>query len=310
MTIGRGASAPTIVRNKEVHVRTAATVLSLLGILAILGLSPASAQESPATITRGEHQCQKALARGLAHFANTTGACLEECKTSPGRRCFVSFPDSITGNCLSRARAKADIGVLRECAGSDSPECYSGGAQVYAGPLFSQTAFFVEQAINTLYCDDSFSSDGLTRAEESCQRGLARASGRFIEKLAGCFARCEDAVQRGSMEPSACASSSVDTPMFDPRTQHCVDRARARLREGCENQCDDRPECFPFSCPVAAQLVESQALGFGPMTYCQDVPPPVCGDGQITGGEVCDPFASPSGCASGTFCVACVACMS
>src|SRR5215475_3467005 len=100
MTIGRGASAPTIVRNKEVHMRTAATMLSLVGILAILGLSAASAQESPTTITRGEHQCQKALARGLAGYANGTGACLAECETEPGRRCSVSFPDTITGNCL------------------------------------------------------------------------------------------------------------------------------------------------------------------------------------------------------------------
>jgi hypothetical protein len=96
--------------------------------------------------------------------------------------------------------------------------------------------------------------------------------------------------------------------MFDPWTQHCIDRARARLLDGCANHCDDPPDCFPFSCPAAAQIVESQALGFQPVTYCQDIPPPVCGDGQITGGEVCDPFASPTGCAPGDFCFGCFAC--
>jgi hypothetical protein len=309
MSIGRGASAPIIVRNEEVLMKTTAVVFSLFGILATLGLSTASAQESPDTITRGEYQCQKAFGRALARLGEETGACLAECETSPGRRCSVSFPDAITGDCLSQARAKADIGVLRECAGRDCPECYFGAAcPAYASFFLPQTTFFVEQAINTLYCDDSFSSDGLTRAEQSCQRGLVRASGRFVEKLAGCFARCQRAVQRGSTGFSSCASAFLDTPVFDPRTQRCVDRARAHLRDGCENRCDDPPDCFRLSCQVATHIVEVQALGFEPMTYCQDIPPPVCGDGQVTGGEVCDPFASPSGCAPGTFCVGCFVC--
>src|SRR5262249_51482409 len=170
---------------------------------------------------------------------------------------------------------------------------------------FAGAASDAELAIDTLYCDDSFSADGLTRAEQSCQRGLARASGRFGQMLQHCFANCQKAVHRGDTGFSSCESAFLDSPTFDPRTQHCIDRARARLVESCQDHCADPPDCFPFSCPVAAEFVEAEALGFEPATYCQDS---VCGDGKISGGEVCDPFASPTGCPPGGFCLGCFEC--
>jgi hypothetical protein len=290
---------------------TAGKALILVALLATLAPRGVAAQESPDTITRAEHQCQDAFGHALASFSEATGACLAECETSPGRRCDVFSPDTITGDCLSRAGATAQIPVLRQCAGTDCPECYGGGLDcpAYADSTFSETAFFVEQAIAALYCDDSSSADGLTRAEQSCQRGLTRASGRFIQTLQRCFANCQQAVQRGATGFSSCESAFLDTPTFDPRTQRCIDRARAGLLDSCNNHCADPPDCFPYSCSEAAQLVEAQALGAEPTVYCQDVPPPVCGDGQITGNEVCDPTASPTGCGPDEFCLGCFVCL-
>jgi hypothetical protein len=289
---------------------TGRTALALCALLVGLAPSRASAQESPDSITRGEHQCQDAFGSALVSFSDGTGACLAECETSPGRRCDLFSPDTITGDCLSRARAAAQIPVLRQCAGTDCPECYGGGLDctAYADSEFSQTAFFVEQAIAALYCDDSSSADGLTRTEQSCQRGLSRASGRFVQTLQRCFAKCQQAVQRGTTGFSSCESAFLDTPTFDPRTQRCIDRARARLLDSCNNHCADPPDCFPYSCSDAAQLVEDQALSAEPTTYCQDVPPPVCGDGKITGSEFCDQSAFPNGCPAGYTCFSCDFC--
>src|SRR5262249_9457190 len=169
----------------------------------------------------------------------------------------------------------------------------------YASSAFSQEAAVLSQAIATLYCDDASSADGLTRAEQSCQRGVARASGRFFGTLQRCFRNCQKAVQRGATGFSSCESAFVDTPTFDPRTQRCIDRARATLLEGCKDHCDDPPDCFPYSCSETVQLVETQALGAEPATYCSDS---ICGDGVISGSELCDPFASPSGCGVGEYC--------
>jgi len=230
-----------------------------------------------------------------------------DCATNPGRRCSTSFPDPITGDCLSRALAAAQVAVLRQCAGSDCPECYGGGTNCpsYASFAFSQEAAVLGQAIATLYCDDSSSADGLTHAEQVCQRGIARASGRFFETLQHCFRNCQKAVQRGATGFSSCGSAFLDTERFDPRTQHCIDRARARLVGSCDDHCADPPDCFPYSCSETAQLVETQALGAEPATYCSDS---ICGDGVISGAELCDPFASPSGCGVGEHCVNCTTC--
>jgi hypothetical protein len=281
--------------------RTAGTAIVFLALLASQSPSWVAAQESPGVITPAEHRCQDAFGNALVTFSNGTGACLVDCETNPGRRCSLSFPDAITGDCLSRALAAAQVPVLRNCAGSDCPECYGGGTNCasYANSAFSQEAGVLSQAIATLYCDDSSSADGLTRAEQSCQRGLARASGRFFATLQRCFRNCQKAVQRGTTGFSSCESAFLDTPTFDPRTQRCIDRARAVLLDGCQNHCADPPDCFPYSCSETALLVETEALAAEPATYCSDS---ICGDGVISGGEVCDPFASPTGCPVGEYC--------
>src|SRR5262245_18359371 len=176
-------------------------VFRLCLALALLTPSRGPAQESPSTLTRGEFQCQNAFGRGVVAMSNDTGACLAECRTTPGRSCSSPFfTDAITADCLGRAQAAAQIPILRACAGSDCPECYSSGGncQGYTSQVFSQASSIVSAAISTLYCDDTFSRDGLTRPEQQCQRGVARAGGRFVEKFMRCFADCEKAVHRGT----------------------------------------------------------------------------------------------------------------
>jgi hypothetical protein len=286
-----------------------APVLTLWLVLGILAPSRTHAQETPTTLTRPEFQCQNAFGRSLVAMSNGTGACLAECRSSPGRRCELFFPDAITADCLSRAQSTAQIPLLRDCAGSDCPECYDGGdCSEYTISAFSQAATLVDEAIAQLYCDDSSSADGLTRAEQQCQRGLSRASGRFVEALLRCFANCEKTVQRGATGFSSCESAFLDTPTFDPRAQRCVDRARATLLTSCEGHCQDPPDCFGFSCPQAAVAVEAQTLGLQPATYCQE--PGVCGDGQVTGPEVCDASAPVTGCSPGYQCSGCRECVS
>jgi hypothetical protein len=297
----------TRVTNQEGAMKTLRTLLALLALLASLTPLRVAAQESPGSITAAEHQCQNAFGKALVDFGAGTAACLQQCETNPGRRCDPFFPDTITGDCLSRVRASAQGRVLRQCAGTDCPECYGGGLDCasYANSAFSQAASTTQQAIGLLYCNDSSSPDGLTRAEQRCQEGLVRDSGHFVEKLQGCFASCAQAVQRGATGFSSCEAAFLDTPTFDPKTQRCVDKARARLLSSCGEHCTDPPDCFPYSCSETAQLIEQQALAADPTTYCADT---VCGDGKITGNEACDPAASPNGCPIGEFCNGCQSC--
>jgi hypothetical protein len=194
-----------------------ATVVTLALILIFHGPPPARSQETPTSLTRGEYQCQNAFGRSLIALSNGTGACLAACRSTPGRRCSTSFPDPITRDCLDRARAAAEVRVLRQCAGADCPECYDGGdCSDYSQSAFSQTVFDVDSGLSTLFCDDSFSADGLTRAEQRCQQGLARAGGRFAESLEHCFDNCQQAVHISASQDAAMGSScpaSLATPV-------------------------------------------------------------------------------------------------
>src|SRR5262249_43852937 len=120
-----GARCERGAASREVFMNGMATALALLVLLLNPGSRPASAQESPDTITRGEHQCQDAFAHALASYSVKAGQCLAKCETSPGRSCGFFAPlDTITADCLSRASSAAQIPVLRQCAGTDCPECY------------------------------------------------------------------------------------------------------------------------------------------------------------------------------------------
>jgi hypothetical protein len=270
-------------------------------LLALAAAWPARSQESPTSLTRAEFKCQKALGGSLAALGTATAACLAECRSSPGRRCFEFSPDAITADCLDRARTAAELPLLRSCAGSDCPECYDGGdCSDYTGSAFSDAVSIADATTSALYCDDSFSADGLTRDEQRCQRGLLRADARFVQGVERCFSHCQEAVNRGATGFSSCSSAFVDAPSFDPRTQRCIDRARGRLRDSCAGHCQDPPDCFGSSCDQAAAALEAQTFGLEPTAYCQE--PGVCGDGQVTGAEVCDFSAIPSGCGVGESC--------
>jgi len=281
----------------------------ILIVLALVIAVRADAQESPGVLTKAERECQKAFNRAVGILAGGVGGCLVECETSPGRHCSPPFFfDPITEDCLARVRASAQIPILRECTGSDCPECYAGGScDSYAASAFAAAESSVSQGIAALYCDDSFSLDGLTRDEQRCQQAITRGTGRFTAELNRCLKRCQEAARRGATSVSSCDGAFLGTPVFHHRTQRCIERARTRMLGTCDQRCADPPECFAFTCPLVAVLVEAQALGIPDATFCEDVPI-VCGDGRVTGTEVCDQTATPNGCPTGWSCIGCSIC--
>ena len=283
-------------------------VCTAIGVLAAVSL--ARAQETPSELTRAERSCEISAVRSVTGFVIRASDCIVECFGRPGQHCF-SLNDAQTAACLDTARNQSKIRVLRDCSGFDCPECYAGGTACddFVNFQMSQALTFTDAALNLLFCDDSFSGDGLSRAEQRCQAGLAQTAARHVKKLQECFARCERDVGSGQIaDPSACDASNLDRPGFDPTTQACVDQARARFASSCTNKCADPPDCFRLTCGEAELALEQEILQFEPVLFCADVPPPVCGDGRISGGEACDPLASPNGCPDGYSCFGCFFC--
>src|SRR5262249_28642995 len=140
----------------ERHMKSAPLIA--LAVSLILVTPPrARSQETPASLTHGEYQCQNVFGRSVLTLLGKAQACLTDCRSRPDGRCSASFPDPITRDCLQRARADAEIQVLRKCAGAACPECYDfGDCSDYIDSGFSQAVSQLDAGLSTLFCDDSF----------------------------------------------------------------------------------------------------------------------------------------------------------
>ena len=176
------------------------------------------------------------------------------------------------------------------------------------GPAFNDARSFADNAISLLYCNDTSSADGLTRPEQRCQSSLLRTVGRFSKATSRCFGWCNKEARRGRRPVESCDAAILDTPAMHPGTQACVDRARARLLGKCEEACTDPPDCFSLSCSQILSFANIQLATLEPQVACEDVPPPVCGDGAVNGFESCDQSATPNGCGPGEQCSGCSWC--
>jgi hypothetical protein len=281
-------------------------------VLTLLPLAGGRAQETANEVTREEWRCQTAFGRSVTDLGLATADCLAECWSRPSSGCSVSFADVATRDCLDRALAAAEARTVDACAGSACPECYDpnsfDGCRNHTRSVFNEARSFTDSAVGLLYCNDAGSPDGLTRPEAQCQSGLLRTGGRFTEAAARCFAKCNKQARKGRIEVEACDSAALDTPGLDPGTQACVDRARARLLSGCEALCSDPPDCFTLSCSTVLFGATQQLTDLAPQVFCEDVPPPRCGDEAVNGIEQCDSSASPNGCEAGETCFDCRFC--
>jgi hypothetical protein len=283
-----------------------------LTLWAVLPLRLVHAQETPAEVTREEWQCQNAFGRSVVGLGLATAECLAECRSGPSFSCSASFPDVVTRDCLDRALAEAEAHTLEACAGSACPECYDprtfNGCRGHTDSVFAAARSFADTAIGLLYCNDASSRDGLTRPEQRCRSRLLRTVGRFTEAASRCFAWCNKEARRGRRPVESCDAALLDTPALHPGTQACVDRARARLLGKCEEACTDPPDCFSISCPEIVAFANIELAAIEPQVACEDVPPPVCGDGAVNGFERCDASATPNGCGPGEQCSGCYSC--
>lgn len=276
-----------------------------LGVIVFLSMvSVGSAQESPDDLTPLELKCEKNAGKSYAQFYGEAADCIAEChraaQTDFLRLCGAFGFDPKTADCIERARAKPEIRILKKCSGEPCPECYFGGdCRIARDILLNNTEFFAATALEPVFCDDSFTPDGLNSDEAACQDRMVRAAQRFTNTARGCFESCHERRQDGELPDEACSSANLDTPNIDAKTQSCMDRARRNFLRSCP-KCFDEPECWgfsffsQFSCTVFLDLIEEQFRFTEDGLFCVDQP--ICGDGRVSDSEECDYSAVPTGC--------------
>lgn len=154
-----------------------------------------------------------------------------------------------------------------------------------------------------------------TSTLDRCLSRLVGDVARYVDKKAQCIRSCEDQVRKGELASDThCGAPSNHAP-----TQQCLRKAdermvgsRASARRACR---DDEVELFygntttctgeNDSLDALLGCLQRQASNFVEQVLGEVYRParvPICGDGEISPSESCDPDAFPSGCSFGDVC--------
>jgi len=158
------------------------------------------------------------------------------------------------------------------------------------------------------------------RAEQAtsldrCVSAIAGDVLRFVAKAGKCVQKCEDAKRRGDLaadvrcrRPSnnlptqSCLLASLELLAGSKSNalKRCADDEVALLYAGSDT-CPGKNDNLPDLLDCLAARGEKAVQGLAKKIY-HPQKPPVCGDGILSPGESCDPYAVPNGCGFGQLC--------
>src|SRR5262249_43096967 len=147
-----------------------------------------------ADLTGDEVKCQIGTSLAQGKFVTEAAKCAIKCQQAARKGgnaadCAPPFGGA-TLQCINLAVSKAE-GLEQSKCSKDCPECYSGGD--CTADSVSRTKNNLSQA-NTfgsiLYCDDSGSTDGLTKAEAKCADMAAKTLSKYVAALGKCGQKC------------------------------------------------------------------------------------------------------------------------
>jgi hypothetical protein len=84
-----------------------------------------------------------------------------------------------------------------------------------------------------VYCDDSGSGDGLTKAEAKCADTVAKTLSNFAKKKLNCLSKCRKDEHKGKVPVGSCTP-----PPSDPRASGCVAKEFSKAGTLIDKQCE------------------------------------------------------------------------
>jgi hypothetical protein len=122
-----------------------------------------------------------------------------------------------------------------------------------------------------VFCDDSGSGDGLTKAEAKCADTVAKTLSNFAKTKLNCLSKCRKAEAKGTVPAGAC-----NPPPTDPKASSCIQKATDKAVLLINKQCDpavnpkaEAPECFAGQNGAGwVALVEAAVDGGDAGLYC------------------------------------------
>jgi len=271
-------------------------VVMLLSSPALLGARHAVASDPP--LTKAQLTCQSATAKGLGAYGVARARCIAKCqkKTPLGSDCSTPFAGK-TLDCVSKADAKLAALLTKKCGSNPGscPQCFEaldGTCSAFGTDLTAQVTAFVDSLAHQVFCDDSMSADGFTKAEKKCEVTVMVGLSGFVPKAIACVGACLKNAAKGkttgSCNPAAFLGINGSVTA-DSKTLKCLEgsllKGLAKVERPCSAPKGETPQCLSDASNLFTTIQDSlNSIGAD-----VDVCPILCGDGFTQGHEQCDP---------------------
>ncbi len=227
-------------------------------------------------VTGDEAKCQQGTSLAIGKFVTEKAKCLTKCEQgarkgqNPAADCVPTYAGA-TLACVQKAEGKAESLEVKKCA-KDCPECYTGGdCAADADARVAAAEGDVDTLRAVVYCDDSGSGDGLTKAEAKCADTVAKSLSNFAKKKLNCYNKCRKDEHKAKIPVGSC-----DPPPSDPKTAACVDKEETKAAFLIDKQCEasvnpkaEKPECYgALTGAILAGLVETEVDNGQAGLYC------------------------------------------
>jgi hypothetical protein len=286
------------------------TIVVVAQLVALLALGH-SAFALLEPLSKTEVTCQSTTAKALGKYGKARTSCVAKCqkKTPLSTDCTAPFANK-TLECVQKADTKLAGLLAKKCQsdGTDEdscPECYEelhGTCAGFDTAVTTDTITLTDALTSLVFCDDTGSPDGLTKAEAKCQAGLVSAVANFVSGTSACVTKCLKNERKGKTD-GTCNPQALIGLNGDTKTLECLFKAFAKLSKSetkCEPPNGDAPDCLTDT----SALLDLVQIGITAIGIEVDVCPAQCGDEFKQLLEECDPPGSIGQCPSNAMCSA------
>ncbi len=290
---------------------SARPLFACFAVLSLVLVTRAPVFALPEALSKGEIGCQAAINKALAGYGKARGNCVAGCekKTPSAPDCAAPFGGK-TLACVQKADAKLAAVLAKKCtsAGNDDdtcPECFeqvNGSCAAFGTAVSARSVTLTEDITDTIFCNDSGSPDGLTKAEAKCQKTLVSGLASFVNAVTKCASNCLKNERKAKTDAS-CNPEGLLFLSGDSKTVECVLKAFFKL-SSVTGKCVDQPECLTNFGGLETRVYNQLADVGGDVNVC----PAECGDGYTQGAEACDPPSSVGECPGNAACSATCTC--
>lgn len=281
-----------------------------LVVLLLLALVPAAFAQ-PEVLSKTEIACQATTNKALPAYSKARTGCIATCqkKTPLAPDCTAPFANK-TLECVQKADAKLASVLAKKCLSDGSeedacPECYeqlNGTCAAFDAAVTAKSIALADDVTSTIFCNDSGSGDGLTKAEAKCQKSLVKGMTAFVGSATKCATTCLKNERKGKTNGS-CNPAGFLNLNGDEKTVACLFKAFLKLsvaESKCQAPAGDTPECLTDISGLFSRVQDGLIDVGGDVAVC----PAQCGDTFVQGLEECDPPSSIGTCPGNAACTA------